>query len=221
MKIKRIRYLFFLIFAASVLSLAGCASDTVGVHQDPPELSSLDVAHQAGYTGKAFAMIGPYLFEDLSPGKDEYIYMFPPDGDGEGTVYFEFFNAAEADAQYDNADNARMYTMPDESISLNFEVVEKDEISLVLTFDLVADPYDYDTRTATLNGSGTLDTGIYAGDWSLEDVVISATGDPQSGSLSFTIEDMTAVITYDGDDTVTVTIGDDTYTLDLETGNIS
>ncbi len=226
MKFAKIGSPILLLLAAALWLVVGCESESVAPHDELPELTASDVAAQAGYTAATISQVGPYIFEDLTPGtKDPYSYSFPEGGDGEGTVYFDCFLGA-VPSTYEDADNVDMYTATDENITFNFELDDENVVSMVLTFNLHAEPFNDDPPTATVTGSGTIDFGSYAGDFEIDQVVLDGSEEhPEDGELIFTIDDMTATVTYDGDNTATVTIttddGTETYSINLDTGEIT
>jgi len=91
-----------------------------------------------------------------------------------------------------------------------------------ITFDIDGEDYDYNggAEYADATGSGTLKSGIYTTSFTLEGVHLSTTAYPPSGALTYSAGSHDAVVTFNGTQFATVTVGEDTYQVNLETGEL-
>jgi len=212
------KYLLFLIalLCASLL-LTGCESDSTAPDDELPALESEDVAGQSGAMATAMMSVLPRIW-DPAAGKalGEYEYTFTS-GPVMGTVYSQFRDGEGGDlVGYDVATWALVNTQDPLAITLI-----EGGIAWLLGFTITAD-IDQAADTATATGVGTLVVGDYNASFTLDAVVVQDGDDyPASGSITFINEGITAVVTFDGDNMVTVTVGEDSWTVDLDDGSIS
>ncbi len=204
------------------LWLTGCESDTVAPHDELPELTLEDKAYQAGAMGAAAGRVLPQIVE-FSGNKNEYTYSFPDNGgDISGFIYFDFRmgSADGASAAYDAATWGRMYTADEAPIS--FAIGEGGSVEV--DFSIMAS-IDNPNDTATLlDGSiGTFTAGEYEATFAFDGVVVTA-GDsyPSGGTMTFTTGGTELLITFDGDNLVSVSLdGVITWVLNLDDGSIT
>jgi len=209
--------LFFIVLLTAGLLLTGCESDSTAPEDELPVLSDEDVATQSGAMAASMTQVFPRIWEPAS-GKDngEYEYTFPGGSAVQGTVYSEFRDVEGGDlVDYDVAGWALVLTEDPLSITLL-----DGGIPWLLGFTITAD-IDQAADEATATGVGTLVVGDYNAAFTLDAVVVEDGDDyPASGSITFINEGITAVVTFDGDNLVTVTVGEDSWTVDLDDGSI-
>ncbi len=203
--------------------LTGCESDSVAPHDQLPALNSEDVAYQAAAVGAAASRVLPQIVDFSGTDKTEYTYTFPSEGSQvTGSVYFDFRNggAEGASADYDVATWCRMNTATD--APLIFAVGAGGSVEL--DFNIFADIVQA-THTATLlDGSvGTFTGGDYIATFAFDGVVVTAGDDyPSGGTMTFVSGGHVLVVTYDGDETATISLDDvETWIVNLETGEIT
>ncbi len=203
--------------------LAGCESDPVAPHDQLPALTSEDAAYQAAAMGAATGRVLPELLDYSGPLKTEYTYDFPDMGsDVTGTVHFDFRTggADGESANYDVADWGRMYTAADSPLSFAVGIGGSVELDL----DIFAD-IDQATDTATfLAGSaGTFTAGDYIATFAFDGVVVTSGDDyPSAGTMTFVSGGYELVVTFDGDNTATVSLnGVITWVVNLDNGEIT
>lgn len=211
------KYLLFLIaLLCSSLLLTGCESDSTAPDDELPALDNQDVAGQSGAMASSMMRVLPRIW-DPAAGKDngEYEYTFTT-GPVQGTVYSEFRDGEGGDlVDYDVASWALVRTEDPLQITLL-----DGGIPWLLGFTITAD-IDQAADTATATGVGTLVVGDYTASFTLDAVVVRDGDDyPASGSITFINEGITAVVTFDGDDIVTVTVGEDSWSVDLDDGSL-
>ena len=211
--------IILLLLAAGWL-LGGCESDETAPNDPLPELSDEDVATQSTIVAMAMTELGPIAF-DFNPGKADasdgrYQYEFFDD-EIQGTVQL-YFETDGAPSSYDGADYAEAWT--EDGAPLNLYPIP-DSIAWLLAFNLESD-INQGAGTAVIEGGGTLVIGNYEAAWTVAGFAIQDGGNwPAAGVVTFTNEGITAVVTFDGDSTATVAIGELTWTLDLETGELT
>ncbi len=214
-----------LMLAALSWSLSGCSSDSTAPDEGGPPLQNRDVASQAGYLAVAMVKVAPVGLTYES-GKDvgEYEYEFTG-GDLEGVVYLQFRTGGPTGTltPYQTANWARASTV---APHLTLDLVPQG-IPWQLSLDLAGD-LDRATDTATISGSGTLVIGDFQASWTATDLIVRRQGDNNwlsSGTLTFVNQDFTAVVTYSGSSagnaTATVTVGGQTWTINLGNGTLT
>ena len=216
--------IFMLLLAAGWL-LTGCESDSTAPNDDRAPLEDSDVASQAGYMAVAMAEVGPLALEyqpTAKGGEDDvlYTYTFAPGDPIQGVVLLSFRTggAEGTPCGYDVADYAQARTAEDAPVTV--ELIDGG-VPWNLVFVLES-AIDQAAGTAVVDGSGTLEVGAYAASWTCDALAVSRSGDwPTAGTLTFTNEGITAAVVFDGDDTATITVGDLTWTVNLNTGALS
>lgn len=213
-----------LLLVAGALLLTGCESDPVAPHEDAPALTQDDVAYQAGYLGMMFTEVGVQIVDFSQPGlanKNVYTYTFPVGAvTGEVTLDYRLGGADGTPATYSAGDYARLYTMPDAPVVLTLGLGG----TASFTFD-ISGAINQATNTATIAAGsfGTLTSGAYSADFTLEDVVVVSGDDyPSGGSITFTSGTYEMELAYDGDSTGTLSVGGvATWTVDLDDGTLT
>ncbi len=201
--------------------LTGCESDSTAPDDELPPVTAEDVASQSGYLAQAMLEVAPLALEYDGSKADEtdglYTYTFAASDPVQGTVllYFEQDGSPSGHAA---ADFARLWTGEDAALTIQ---PIAGGVPWVLSFTLES-AIDQGAGTATVSGSGELLVGDYLATWSVDGYAISDGGQwPAAGTLTFTNEGQTATVTFDGDETATVTVGEDTWTLNLQTGTLT
>jgi len=208
-----------LILAAGVLLFSGCESDSVAPHDPTPALSKEDVASQAGYLGMMFKNVGVQIVNDHSAGAfDKDIFYSFSTGGVSGTIGLAYTRDG-APSDSGNADAARLYTVPGAPLLLTLGYGG----SATFAFDLQAEMVPGSNEATIVSGSfGTFTSGDYSATFSFDDVVVvRGAAYPLSGSITFTSGDYVAVLTYNGGQYATLTVGGTTYTINLNNGDLT
>ncbi len=219
-KMKRLGLLLPLLLMG-LLALGGCESDSVAPDDKIPALTSEDAAYQSVIVALAITEVGPQIL-NIGPNKDIYSQTYDGTNGVTGTVAVDFRlgGADGAPAPSNTADWAHLYTV--DSQGLMFEVPPSGQIYLVL--NLLCD-LNQDTDTATfLSGSGgTMTAGDYSSTFTLDGLVITATGDyPSAGSIVFESGGHELTIEFDGTATALIYLGDNAnWALNLDTGDLT
>jgi len=212
--------ILMLLLAAGWL-LGGCSSDETTPNDPLPELTDEDVAAQSGYMAMFLVEVAPLALEfdggkaDASDGN--YSYTFAAGDPIQGTALLHFEQDG-VPCGYDVADYARSWTTDEEPLEL-YPI--SGGIAWLLAFTLESD-IDQGAGTAMIDGDGTLTVVSYEAVWTAAGFAVEEDGDwPASGVMNFTNEGITATVTFDGDDTATVTVGSLTWTLNLNNGTLT
>ncbi len=201
--------------------LTGCESDSTAPEDELPPVTAEDVANQSGYLAQALIEVAPLALEYDGSKADEsdgrYSYTFAPGDPVQGTVEL-LFEQDGSPSGYSVADHARAWTADGAPIEIQ---PVPDGVIWELVFTLES-AIDQGAGTATVSGSGELEVGDYLATWSVTGYAISDGGQwPAAGTMTFTNEGQTATVTFDGDETATVVVGDDTWVLNLQTGTLT
>lgn len=199
------------------LMLTGCESDSTAPDDDLPDLTADDVATQSGAMATSMMRALPRIWDPTTnKANGEYSYTFVT-GPVVGTIFSEFRDAAGGDlVDYDVAGWARVFT--DEPLAVT---LVNGGIPWLLAFDITAD-IDQQAGSASAAGGGSLVVGDYTATFTLTAVVMQdGASYPASGTITFVNEGISATVTFDGDSTAMVTVGDDSWTVDLDDGSIS
>ena len=224
MKNKKIYLLAaFALMLGACLWLTGCESDTVAPHDELPQLTDEDKAYQAAAMGAAAGRVLPQIVEFDGTSKNEYTYSFPADGsDLTGNIYFDFRmgNADGAPAAFDAASWGNMFTAANEPIVFAVGVGGTVEVDFNIVASLVQA-----TNTATLleGSQGTFTAGDYSATFAFDGVIVTAGADyPAGGTMTFTSGGTVLIVTFDGDNTATISLnGIITWILNLDDGSIT
>jgi len=214
---KILTFLMMLLLAGWLL--AGCSSEETAPNDPLPELTDEDVAHQSGYMAMALVEMAPVSLEfsgkaDASDGR--YLYTFIDDEiQGEVQLYFE---QNDAPSGYDVADFAQAWT-GDEAPLLLYPI--EGGIAWLLAFSLES-IIDQGAGTAVIGGAGSLILGNYEALFTVVGLAIERGGDwPAGGYMTFTNEGIPATVTFDGDSTAIVSIGELSWILNLSNGTLT
>ncbi len=200
--------------------LTGCESDSTAPDDPLPPVTAEDVAGQSGYLATAMVEVAPLALQysgkaDETDGR--YDYVFAPGDPVQGTVELSFALDG-VPSGWDVADYGRAWTA--EGAPLTIQPVA-DGVVWELVFTLESD-IDQGTDTAVVAGDGVLLVGDYEGAFTVTGYAIAEAGEwPSDGELVFNSADHTATVTFEGDSTATVTVGEDSWELDLETGALT
>jgi len=209
--------LLIIVLLTMGLLLTGCDSDSTAPNDELPALSNQDVASQGGNMAAAMMSVLPRIWDpQTSKDNGEYSYTFGP-GPVQGTVLSEFRDVEGGDlVDYDVAGWALVRTADPLAITLI-----EGGIPWMLGFTITA-IIDQEADTATAAGVGNLVVGDYTANFTLDAVVVQDGDDyPASGTITYVNAGISADITFDGDNTATVTVGEDSWTLNLADGTIS
>jgi hypothetical protein len=218
--------ILIMMLTASIWLFSGCSSDSTSPNDSLPDLDKSDVAAQSGFLAVAMVDVAPigltYSGSKADADDGNYTYTFAAGDPVQGTVnlHFRVGGADGEPTSYDLADWATATTPTEQPLTV--DLVEGG-VPWLLSFQLVSD-LDRDAGSATVDGGGLLVVGNYTANWTVSGLVVHDAADdnwPASGTLTFTNEGITAVVTFDGDHLVTVTVDDETYTLDLNTGELT
>ncbi len=199
--------------------LAGCSSEETAPNDPLPELTNEDVAHQSGYMAMALVEMAPVSLEfsgkaDASDGRYQYTFA-DPEIQGDVQLYFE---QGDAPSGYDVADYSQAWTGDEAPLAL-YPI--EGGIAWLLAFSLES-VIDQGAGTAVIGGAGTLTVGNYEAAFTVVGLAIERGGDwPAGGYMTFTNEGITATVTFDGDNTATIEIGDITWMLNLSNGTLT
>jgi len=201
--------------------LSGCESDSTAPDDDLPPVTDEDVATQSSYLAQAMLEVAPVAleFEGNKADADDglYTYTFGPSSDVQGTVLLYFEQGGEPSG-FDVADHARAWT--GDGAPLTLEPIEGGVV-WELSFDLDSD-IEQATDSVVVDGDGTLVIGAFEATWTVAGFAYTAGDDyPDAGTITFTNEGRTATVVFDGDETVTITVGEDSWSFNLETGALT
>ncbi len=202
--------------------LGACSNDPVAPHEDPPALTSSEVASQAGYVAMAASIIGPRTVE-FTDKAEANPYRYPMVSPVSGAVYLAYFLGGPTGTPVvpDAADYVNLYTAPNEPIVITVGIAGA-QGTVVLTLDIEADlDRVSDPDNATINGGGTFVSGIYSASFVFSNLLVEKGADyPLSGGMTFTSAGFTATATFDGDNTALLELSDGTsYTVNLVDGS--
>lgn len=213
-----------LALVAAVAMLAGCDSDSTTPNDELPALTNEDVATQTGYVTTALTenMLEIVFAPSSSKDLGEYDYTFDPATGIVGTVHSEFRTDGPTGdlTDYDSAGWCRVYTTDDLVLTVE-ALVEgfESDVTWTLGFNLTA---TIAGNTATISGTGALGLGDFTPTFTVDEVVVLDGNDlPQSGTLTFVNSGITATVTFDGGNLVTLTIGTASWQLNVDEGTIT
>ena len=212
---------FMMLLLAAGWLLGGCSSEETAPHDPLPEVTDEDVAGQSGYMVLAIMELASLVLDygeeeekaDASNGR--YSYFFGDDGI-QGTVQL-LFKRNDEPSSYEVADYAQAWT--EEGLPLRLYPIEGG-IAWLLDFTMES-AINQSGGTSVLKGSGTLTVGNYVAVWTVEGFNVGGGSDwPTDGRITFTNEGITAIVTFDGSNTATVTVGNLTWSVNLENGHL-
>ena len=216
---RKLTHMLLLLAAGGLLS--GCESDETAPNDPLPPLEAVDVAQQSGYMAMALAELAPLVLEyqggkaDASDGNYAYTFAFGDPIQGSVLLHFEI---AGVPCGYDVADFAAAFTAAEEPLVVT---AIEGGVPWLLAVDLESD-LDQGAGTAVAGGTGTLTMGSYVAAWTLGALAVDDGGGwPASGVMTFTNEGIVATVTYDGDETATVVVGEDSWSLNLNNGTLT
>ena len=206
------------------LVIAGCDSDPTAPQENPPPLTVDAAATQAAALAKAGVDI---MNELLDRSDKELINEVFSVGNVNGKVTMEFFcGGAEGEpCAQDLADAIHTWTdlttdPPDSAVIWEDFGDGPQEIARI-TVDAVVDPFDNDPpESGTVTGSGVLTAGVYVSTFTIDGVIYHVGDYPASGAMTYTSPPHDVLITFDGTRCATLVIGEVTYLVDLDTGEL-
>ena len=220
--------------AGILLVIVGCESDPTVPEESPPPISQDAAVEQAA----AFTDVVINLLDEMMvPSKEMVIQpvMFEsvtgyvtldyrcggPDGTEEGctgttplTDYLNIFTDSSPPEPWDP-----------QQIDLwqDFGLGDGPQVIASVKGSVVVYPYN---NTATpqngqVSGQGTVESGTYVSSWSINGVQYAVGDYPESGEIVFTSNPTVVNIAFDGTVNALITVGTDSYILNLDTGEIT
>jgi len=204
----------------AALLLAGCENDETAPNDELPPVSEQGAARQAGLMAMAVAQAGPAVL--LGPNKDMGTWTFSGgDVTGSFTLDFRCGGMDGTPCADDVADWAHAWTDAEAPLVMQVEIGGLQTAPMTIGFDLEA-VIDQDADTAVISSlnPGTFVAGEYDATWEVDGVLVALGGDyPEEGTVTLTVDGTTAVVTYDGDAIVTITVGELSLLFDLGTAD--
>ncbi len=210
---------------AGGLMFTGCSNDPVAPHDEAPDLTTEDVATQAGLVAKAISLVGPQVIDFAGKSdKNSYSYSFPASENVTGEIHMDYFlgGPGGTSVAWDVGDYVDLYTATGEQLDVAVDFGGGLVLAFSLTFDIGA-VLDRPNNKATISGTGTFASGTSTATFSFTDLVVVKAGDyPASGGMSFTGAGFSMTVTFDGTNMAILAISDGSaYDVDLDTGQIS
>jgi hypothetical protein len=218
--IKATRIAAVFLLALGALLPTGCSNDTVAPH-DPAlalNITPAGAARLAGGIGWVVARVGWQLLEDPADGgfignKDALNF----DGDVEGSCEINFTNDVGAAVPWNSATHGTLVT----SGPLVFHA---DSVGLDadwgLQVDLAGD-INQAAHRVVVGGTGAIIMGSYTYAFTMTGVTEVYHVFPTGGSVTVTMGTLTAVVTYSGGSTALITVGSQTWSLNLNNGEVT
>ena len=224
MKTSRVFILITFLAMASVLPFViGCESDSVTPNDEAPAPTSEDAAYVAGYMGYYFNQAYGVFQDALAKSGDKGIETFSSGGvSGSYTLDFRTGGAEGSSTTSQSADYCRAYTATGQQVEVRSDPGDENPLA-VCTFDVAAYPYDGtpDDEEGTCNGAGTLVAGLNTSTFVINDVVLSMAAYPPSGAFTYVTGAHSVAVTFNGTRYAALTVGEDAYTVDLDTGEVT
>jgi hypothetical protein len=219
-----IRTMSLLLLVAGGLLLVGCDSDSTAPNDAAPPLEPAGAAAQAGFMARMMTEMAPLDLFNYAGKDTDPTYEFLPPSDLTGTVLLSY-RIGTTPAEPGNATSCWGRTDPENPLQLVMS--ESTHVSYQLTFDMTADEFvrnldvsnDVDRLTLNSNRPGTFRAGTYVASWTVTDLVIDTNHYPD-GEVVFTVEGYACTVTFDGDRYATITVADESFTVDLDEGLI-
>jgi hypothetical protein len=215
-----------LAMVVALLALAGCDSDSTAPKDEVPPISEQAAVEQAGYL--AYYVLQSYdVYQDYLTSKDVYTHTFTT-GDVHGSFTLDFRNGGSTGAPCASDDESCDYvhiytdTSDGQSVDLYETYPTSDPPLISTTFDIEVYPYDntLHAENGTINGSGQMQSGVYTSTFTIEEVQLGVGTYPPAGSLTYTSGEHEVAVEFDGTRYATLTIGDTTREVDLDTGEL-
>jgi hypothetical protein len=182
--------LLIALLLTAAFGLVGCSDDDPVTPNDETQLTAEDVAHQAGFLAYSIVNVLPTLSNKAIPE-------------------LETIPGFDGDFWLERDPEDRVYTDGDHMLSWSPAGFN---ITVTCEFDITS-------IGGLANGDGTLTAGDLVIDFDIEDVTVVANGYPTAGQIIVSSSGYVATIVFNGG-TATVTIGGNSWTIDLSDGTI-
>ena len=187
--------LLLVLGAFCLYTMSGCSDDDGVTPNEEPEITAEDAAQQAAFVAVSLMEV----LDDLSSKAAVLQYV------DEDCVYGSYWREA-----------LRVWTEGDHVVTVDFDCdgTADDENNGIVTFDI--------TKTGDLaNGSGGMDLGSVSLSFTLSAVELDPGYYPVDGSIIVDTSGFTATIAFYADHTADVTVGTQTWNIDLSDGSIT
>ena len=219
---NRMRDCTFMFAALLILgSLAGCDSDSTTPQDEIPPPSEANAVFVAGHLAAYVADVYDVFQNALKSAGDKEVSTETFTAGGVSGTYTLDFRAADGltQAPSGSAGWVRAFTSEGQQIEVRND--PGDDVPLAIcTFDATAFPYDPTpgAETGTVNGGGSIHAGLYTTEFTVEDVELTMADYPPAGAITYTAGDHHVAVQFDGTRYGALTVGEDHYTVDLDTG---
>ncbi len=221
---KRMRdVLFFTAFALALGLLVGCESDSTTPQDEVPPLTEDNAVFAAGYLASYVADAYDIYQDALAKAGDKEVSTETFVEGGISGTYTLDFRAADGTTQAPSGSAAWVRAFTSEGQQIEVRDDPEDEVPLVVcTFDATAFPYDSTpgAESGTVNGGGSMNAGLYTTEFTVEDLELTIADYPPAGALTYTAGEHHVVVTFDGTRYADMTVGENDYTVDLDTGTV-
>jgi hypothetical protein len=204
--------------------LAGCESDPVAPQDELPDLTSEERANQSVVIAVATAEAATRVLAPGTPIPSKSLRTYAVTGEGfGGSVLINYLSAEGVpdpmnEVTPETAGWAHLFTLEGVPVTYTTPLGGTTEFHLDFTAVLEQGP----PREALINGEGTMISGDYTVEFSVEDLEIEEGEDYPLGSIAVTSMGHSVAIGFDGDHTATVLVDNvDLYIADLETGEVT
>ncbi len=195
---KRLNTILMLLalLAVSLFALGGCSSDDGVTPHDDPVVTAEDAAYQAGFV----AVVMGNVLQEMSSKQPVVRYI------DQDHVYGSYWDDGDAD---------RVWTEGDNILYVDFDGLPHDmETDSPVTFDI------NDATPGFANGTGTCDFPPLV-TFDIVSVALDPGNLPIGGQVIMSSSGHTATIEFFPGHTATVTVGEDVWHVDMDTGEIT
>jgi hypothetical protein len=211
-------------------AFAGCGSDSTTPQDEVPALTEDNAVFAAGYLASYISNAYGVYQGALKSAADKAVSV---ETFTEGGIHGDYTLDFRADdgttpSPSGSAEWLRAYTAAGQQIEVYSEPYDPDadpaQVPLATcTFDAIAFPYDHTdgAESGTVNGGGTLHAGAYTTTFTVDDLELNVDEYPPSGALSYTAGEHLVVVTFDGSSVAGMTVGENHYHVNLNTGVVT
>ncbi len=221
---KRMRdVLYFAAFLLALGAFAGCESDSTTPQDEVPPLSEDNAVFAAGYLASYIADAYDIYQDALAKAGDKEVSTETFLEGGISGTYTLDFRAADGTTQAPSGSAAWVRAFTSEGQGIEVRDDPSDEVPLATcTFDAIAFPYDSTpgNESGTVNGGGSLHAGLYTTEFTVEDLELTIADYPPDGALTYTAGEHHVMVMFDGTRYAAMTVGENNYTVDLDTGTV-
>jgi hypothetical protein len=214
---------FSLVFAVLLIlgSFAGCESDSTTPQDEVPPPSEANAVFVAGYLASYVSHAYDVFQNALKSAGDKAVSTETFTAGGVSGIYTLDFRAADGTTPAPSGSAEWVHAFTSEGQQIEVRENPGDAVPLAIcTFDATAFPYvaTPDAETGTVNGGGTLHAGLYTTEFTVEDLELSMADYPPAGAITYTAGDHHVTVQFDGTQYAALTVGENHYTVDLDTG---